>query len=257
MNRRRKLGQNFLFDPSILKRIVEASGVGPGDTVVEIGPGKGTLTKILLERAARVVAIEVDRNLYEELKEARMGENLKLVLGDALKFPYGEIGEFHVVANIPYHITTPLIFRLFKEKTLRSMTLTLQREVAERIVASPGSKTYGLLSVSVQYRGEPSLKFLIPRGAFRPVPKVDSACIHIKIYEEPRLNVRDEATFFRLLRAAFSHRRKTVLNAIKSACPEPGRALETAGIDARRRPETLSPAEFAALADVVHESAPR
>ncbi|MDA8169072.1 MAG: 16S rRNA (adenine(1518)-N(6)/adenine(1519)-N(6))-dimethyltransferase RsmA [Nitrospiraceae bacterium] len=245
------LSQNFLFDPSILKRIVAASGIGPEDTVVEIGPGLGTLTGELCRRAGKVVAIEVDRRLYERMKAREAGfRNLTVELGDALRFPYGDLGEFRVVANIPYHITTPIIFRLLEEKGLRSMTLTIQKEVAQRIAAGPGSKTYGVLSLMVQYRGRPELKFTIPRGAFRPVPKVDSACIHIDVHVRPPVAVRDEALLFRLVKAAFSQRRKTVANGIKSVCGEGTlEALRRAGIEAGRRPETLSLEEFARLAD--------
>jgi 16S rRNA (adenine1518-N6/adenine1519-N6)-dimethyltransferase len=254
---KKALSQNFLFDPSILRRIVEASGAGPEDTVVEIGPGLGTLTRLLLQKAKRVVAIEVDRNLYERLKdEIGFEENLDLHLADALKFDYDGFGPFKVVANIPYHITTPIIFRLLDAAGLRSMTLTIQKEVALRIAAGPGSKDYGVLSLMIQYRGRPSYMFTIPAGAFRPVPKVDSACLRIDIYDKPPVEVKDEELFKRLIKAAFSQRRKTIQNGIKAVVKEPKEALSEAGIDEKRRPETLSLEEFARLADAAREAGP-
>jgi len=249
---KKSLSQNFLFDPRILKRIVEASGIGPEDTVVEIGPGPGSLTKILLTAAKKVFAIEADRRLYEKLKEELAdSENLKLLHGDALKFDYSGLGGFKVVANIPYHITTPLLFKLLEQKNLSSMTLTTQKEVAERIAAGPGSKTYGVLSIMVQYRARPELKFIIPAGAFRPVPKVDSACIRIDVYGKPPVKLKDEEVFSKVVKAAFSQRRKTILNGIKSLTEDPKNVLESAGIDLKRRPETLSIEEFARLADAI------
>lgn len=247
-----RLSQYFLFDPSILRRIVDVSGVGPDDTVVEIGPGPGSLTRMLLDRAGRVVAIELDRRLYERLKKEIPSDKLELVRGDALKFPYHELGEFHAVGNIPYHITTPIIFRLLDAPALRSMTLTVQKEVALRITAKAGSADYGVLTLSVLYRAEPRLAFTIPAGAFRPVPKVDSACIHLRVRERPAIVVKDEKLLFELIREAFSHRRKTVSNAIKRLCPATcEEALSGAGIDPKRRPQTLSLEDFGRLADEI------
>ncbi len=242
-----RLSQNFLFDPSILRRIADASGISGQDTVVEIGPGLGTLTKELLQRAARVVAIELDEKLYQNLKEKMPPERFQVFHADALEFPYDELGRFKVVSNIPYHITTPVIFRLLEEKGLESMTLTIQKEVARRIAAGPGGKDYGVLSLAVQYRGNPRIAFTIPKGAFRPVPKVDSACIRIDIYERPPVEVPDAGLLFSLIRGAFAQRRKTMENGIKKLCPRPAEALEKAGIDPKRRPETLSLEEFARL----------
>lgn len=253
---KKRLSQNFLYDPSILKRIIQVARVSPEDTVVEIGPGPGRLTVFLAERAKEVVAIELDRALYEALKEkTAQFANITLIHGDALKFNYAGIGPFKVVANIPYHITTPLIFKLIEHReNLISMTLTVQKEVAERIAAGPGGKDYGVLSLSVQYYGRPKLKFIIPKGAFRPVPRVDSACIHIEVYKGPPVNLKDEAFFFRLIRTAFSTRRKTILNALKPLTAngpweKPAKLLSEAGIDPTRRPETLSMEEFALLAN--------
>jgi 16S rRNA (adenine1518-N6/adenine1519-N6)-dimethyltransferase len=251
---RRRLGQHFLLDPSILKRIVDVAGITPSDTVVEIGPGHGRLTRLLSERASRVIAIEIDPYLYNRLKEEIEGiDNITLIHGDALRFSYDEIGRFKVVANIPYYITTPIIFGLLEHRErLISMTLTVQKEVARRIVASPGTKDYGVLSVIMQYYGEPSLKFIIPRGAFRPPPDVDSAVIRIDILKEPRVKVKDEANFLRIVRAAFGQRRKTLSNALKSLVnADIKEILEKAGIEPMRRGESLTIEEFARLSDMI------
>ena len=253
MMAKKHLGQNFLFDQAILKKIIGAAGITPDGTVVEIGPGHGRLTKMLSEAANKVIAIELDEDLHERLTDELSGfDNIELVHGDALKYPYHELGQFKVVANIPYYITTPIIFKLFEHrKHLKSITITVQKEIAERIVAGPGSKKYGRLSITVQYYGRPEIKFIIPKGAFRPVPKVDSAVIHIEIHEKPAVDVRDESFFFKLVRTAFSHRRKTILNALKELSPDVRESLLKAGIEPMRRPETLSIEEFARLADVI------
>lgn len=267
---RKKLGQHFLSDPSILSRIVETADVAPSDTVVEIGPGRGDLTRILSQAACRVIAIELDRQLFERLSDeflpnrlssdiddenAGEGErpgNVDLIQGDALDYPYEELGPFKVVANIPYYITTPLIFRLMKARpNLRSMTLTVQKEVGERIVAPPGTKTYGVLSIMVQYYADARLKFIIPAGAFRPAPKVDSALIHIAMRGGPAVNVADERLFFSLVKVSFSQRRKTIANSLKPLHSRIREILAEAAIDPMRRPETLSMEEFAAIADAL------
>lgn len=246
------LGQNFLFDPSILHRIVEAADITRNDTVVEIGPGLGTLTKILAGVAKKVIAIELDLELYTKLKEEIEEMNIELIHGDALKYPYEELEPFKVVANIPYYITTPIIFRLIEtRKNLKSITLTIQKEVAQRIVGKPNTKDYGVLSIAVQYYGKPELKFIIPKGAFRPVPKVDSAVIHIEILEKPKVIVRDEKLFFRIVKTAFAQRRKTLSNSLKSISKDIKEILINARIEPIRRAETLSIEEFARLAELV------
>jgi 16S rRNA (adenine1518-N6/adenine1519-N6)-dimethyltransferase len=250
---RRHLGQIFLYDPSILGRIIQVAQLSKEDLVVEIGPGWGRLTKMLAERVKKVIAIELDERLFEELKTELAGyDNLELIYGDALKYPYEILPEFKVVANIPYYITTPLIFRLLKaKKNLKSMTLTIQKEVAERIVASPGGKDYSVLSVMVQYHTEPRLEFIIPKGAFRPVPSVYSAVVHFKILERPSVFVEDEAFFSRVVKTAFSQRRKMLSNSLKSLNEDIKDSLAKAGIDSNRRPETLSIEEFAKLSNVL------
>lgn len=250
---KRHLGQIFLYDPSILRRIIQVAQLSQEDLVVEIGPGWGRLTSMLAERVKKVIAIELDERLFEELKTELAGyDNLELIHEDALKYPYEILPEFKVVANIPYYITTPLIFRLLKaKKNLKSMTMTIQKEVAERIVAVPGGKDYGLLSVMVQYHAEPRLKFIIPKGAFRPVPRVYSAVVHFKILERPSVFVKDEEFFNRVVKTAFSQRRKMLSNALKSLSENIKGRLAEAGIDSNRRPETLSIEEFARLSNIL------
>jgi 16S rRNA (adenine1518-N6/adenine1519-N6)-dimethyltransferase len=251
---RKSLGQNFLFDPAILDSIVSAADITPDDTVVEIGPGPGRLTLLLAKAARRVVAIELDPRLYGKLLSELVGrENVELILGDALKYHYEELGPFKVVANIPYYITTPLIFKLIESRSnLSSMTLTIQKEVAQRIVANPGTKDYGVLSLGVQYHAIPEIKFIIPASAFRPSPKVDSAVIRMDIRKFPAVAVADEALFFRLIRAGFSQRRKTMSNSLKPLYDNIKDILPEIGIDPGRRAETLSMEEFARLADHLH-----
>jgi len=248
---KKHLGQNFLYDPSILDNIISAAGLSGEDTVVEIGPGPGRLTRKLAEGVKKLIAIELDPELYERLKGDFIAyRNVEIIHADALKFPFESIGEFKVVANIPYYITTPIIFRLLDaKKYLKSMTLTIQKEVAERIVARPGGKDYGVLTIMIQYFAQPELKFIIPKEAFRPMPKVDSALVHMKILGQPRVMVRDEAVFSRLVRTAFSQRRKTLSNSLKGVSDNIKDVLLQSGIDPQRRPETLSLEEFARLSD--------
>jgi len=250
---KRYLGQNYLYDPSILKRIIQVAQLDEEDLVVEIGPGLGRLTKMLAEKVKNVVAIELDDKLFAKLRvELAEYHNVELIHGDALKYSYEYLPQFKVVSNIPYYITTPIIFRLLKAKeNLKSMTLTVQKEVAERIVAKPGGKDYGVLSLMVQYHAKPKLEFIIPKGAFRPVPKVDSAVVHIEILERPSVLVRDEEIFFRVIKTAFSQRRKMLSNSLKSIGEDVKERLTESGIDPNRRPETLSIEEFARLSDIV------
>lgn len=250
---KKPFGQHFLFDTNILKKIVACANVLPRDTIVEIGPGLGTLTRLLSEHAGKVIAIEIDKKLTGRLKENLSSrENVELIRADALRFPFETIkGKFKVVANIPYYITAPLIFRLlgYKEK-IRSMTLLLQKEVAKRIVASPGCKEYGVLSISVQMYTKPELKFRVSRKAFSPPPEVDSSVVHFEVSPAPFFELNDEALFFRIVKKAFSQRRKTISNSLKSHEGIKD-ALLKAGIDPKLRPENLSIRDFARLTDAV------
>jgi 16S rRNA (adenine1518-N6/adenine1519-N6)-dimethyltransferase len=250
---KKHLGQNFLFDPAILGRLVETSRITGDDTVVEIGPGHGNLTALLARNAGKVIAIELDNDLFIKLQEKFRGSgNIVLVHGDALTYDYETLESFKVVANIPYYITTPIIFRLIEAgRRLTSMTLTIQREVAERIVAVPGTKDYGVLSIAVQYHADVKMDFIIPREAFRPMPKVDSAVVHITMRHAPKVVVRDENFLFTVVRTAFSQRRKTLSNSLKPLSPNSREKLIQASIDPGRRAETLTIEEFAALADTL------
>jgi len=250
---RRPLGQHFLFDPIILTKIIDCSAITSEDTVVEIGPGKGTLTRFLATSAKKVIAIELDKRLIGRLKESLSTfPNVEIVLANALKFPYETIeGKFKVVANIPYYITTPLLFRLleFREK-IPSMTLLLQKEVAERIVASAGNKDYGVLSITLQLYTKPIIKFLIPQSAFSPPPKVDSAVVYFEVSPVCLFKIRDEAFFLKIVRTAFSQRRKVITNSLKTfnGIKE---ALQKAGINPKLRPDALSIEDYIQLAEAL------
>ena len=248
---KRPFGQNFLFDTNILRKIIKCSGLGPEDTVVEIGPGLGTLTKLLSDNAKEVIAIEFDRKLIDRLKEnLSEKENVKVVRADALKFPFDTIKKkFRVVANIPYNITTPLLFRLLEHKDrMQSLTLLMQKEVARRITALPGSKEYGVLSISVQLYTKPALKFAVSRKVFSPPPDVDSAVVHFEVFPGPLFNVSDEELFLKVVKTAFSQRRKTVSNSLK-LFDGIDDVLRDVGVDPGERPENLSIEDFARIAD--------
>ncbi len=250
---RRPLGQHFLFDPRILKKIIDCGKVTSEDTVVEIGPGLGKMTKLLAERVKKVIAIEIDKRLAERLKEALSTyQNIEVITADALKFPYETIkGKFKVIANIPYYITTPLLFRLlkFRDKII-SMTLLVQKEVARRIAAVPGNKDYGILSISVQLYSKPSLKFSISKGAFSPPPEIDSSVVYFEVYPQTVLKLENEEFFLKVVRTAFSQRRKTISNSLKSF-KNIKEALDKAGLDPKLRPEMLSIKDFLRLANAL------
>jgi len=249
---KKPFGQNFLFDKNILRKIVASSSVSDNDTVVEIGPGLGTLTCMIAEKAKKVIAIEFDKKLITRLQHnvAHLS-NVEIVNMDALKFPYETIqGNFMVIANIPYNITTPLIFRLLEYRAqLQSMTLLMQREVAKRIVASPGTKDYGVLSLSLQLRTKPDLKLSVSKTVFSPPPKVDSAVVHFDILHKPPHNIRDEKLFLDIVKTAFAQRRKILGNSLKKfdGLQE---ALHKADIDPKLRPGTLGIEDYARLSNI-------
>ena len=248
---KRPFGQHFLFDKNILRKIITCSNVTPDDTVVEIGPGLGPLTNLLADSAKKVIAIEFDKKLLGRLTENLSDKkNVEIVSADALKYPYDSIrGKFKIVSNIPYNITTPLIFKFLEyKKKVTSMTLLMQKEVANRIVATSGSGVYGVLSISLQFSTNPDLKFTVSRKAFSPPPKVDSAVVHFGIPQKPRYKVNDEKLFLQVVKSAFSQRRKTIINSLK-AFPNINEALIYCKIDRRVRPEQLSIEQFAALAN--------
>ena len=253
----KKLGQNFLIDAGIVQGIVDAAEIEPGDRVLEIGPGIGTLTQGLAEAGAEVTAVELDKKLPAVLAETlKAYENVTIVPGDILKVNIPAImgdAPFKVAANLPYYITTPILMALLERHLpITRMVTMVQKEVAERMVAGPGSKTYGALSVAVQYYTEPEIVLNVPPRSFIPAPEVDSVVIACKVRETPAVDVMEEKMFFRVVKAAFGQRRKTLANALCGGGfpkEQVRDAMERAGIDPTRRGETLSLAEFAQLAD--------
>lgn len=255
---RKKMGQNFLIDSGIVKGIVEAAELSVTDQVLEIGPGIGTLTQGLAESGAHVVAVELDKKLVGVLAKTLVDyDNVRIVQGDILKVDISQemsTASYKVVANLPYYITTPIIMRLLEERLPISLLVAMiQKEVALRMIASPGSKDYGALSVAVQYYTEPELMFIVPPTSFIPAPAVTSAVLRCRIRQEPPVAVDSEPDFFKVVRAAFCQRRKTLGNSLKGGSLEESTIaamLEQTGIDGQRRGETLTLAEFAALANV-------
>ncbi len=250
MSKKQALGQHFLRNREILERIVDVSEITQEDTVLEIGAGMGDLTEVLINRAKNVIAIELDPSLYKILKERFSSrENLTLIHGDALKFPYEELPPFKVVANIPYYITKSIIFRLLEAPNLISMTLTIQKEVAERLCAKPSTKAYSSLSIISQYYTKAEIKFYIPPKFFSPPPQVSSAVIKLDKRKEPAVMVKDEKLFLRIVKSAFGKRRKMLSNSLKSIIDEPKELLPKIGINPQKRPEELNIEDFAHIAN--------
>ncbi|SCM82075.1 Ribosomal RNA small subunit methyltransferase A [uncultured Sporomusa sp.] len=253
----KKLGQNFLIDGNVVDGIVAAAQVKAGDTVLEVGPGIGTLTQGLAEAGAEVTAVELDRRLLDVLAKTLEGyDNVKVIHGDILKIDISrEINKekYKLVANLPYYITTPIIMKFLEERLPVELLVTMvQKEVAQRMVAKPGGKDYGALSVAVQYYTEPEIMFIVPPKAFIPSPAVESAVIRCTVRTVPPVQVASEKMFFRVVKAAFAQRRKTLANGLKAngldkAAVE--KVLAQAGIDGTRRGEQLSLDEFAAIAN--------
>ena len=265
LSARKKYGQNFLVDRSILEKIVDAAGVGAEDTVLEIGPGLGAMTQLLSERAKRVIAVEIDKQLAGLLKESLADcDNLTIFNEDILKWDaagYARsegIESYRVVANLPYYITTPILLSLLEgEAPLSGITVMVQKDVADRMQAGPGTKDYGALSLAVQYRAKASVVCTVPPSCFLPRPAVDSAVIRLDVYPEPPVSCRDPERMRRLIRAAFNQRRKTLANAL-SADPvlnisreSVQHALAEMGLDELIRGERLSLEEYAKLSDLL------
>ena len=252
---KKSLGQNFLRDPHYLDKIADAAGIGPDDQVLEIGPGLGHLTRVLIQRSKKVLAIEVDDRLIPILHdEFREEKHFELQHADALKYDFDALGgTWKVVANLPYYISTPIIQKLIQHRSkFKSLTLMLQKEVAERIAAHPGGKEYGFLSVLVQLYAIPRIEFKVPPGAFTPRPEVDSAVMTLVMRDHPAIVLKNEDNFMRVVKAAFSQRRKTLRNSLKQLDAPKEKmdaVLSTIGIDLGRRAETLSVEEFGKLAD--------
>lgn len=255
----KRLGQNFLIDAGIVQGIVDAANVQAGDRVLEIGPGIGTLTQALAETGAEVTCVELDKRLPEVLAHTLEAyDNVRVIQGDILKVNIPEImGDrpFKVVANLPYYITTPIIMALLeKHLPITDIVVMVQKEVAERMAAMPGGKTYGALSVAVQYYTHPEIALYVPPRSFMPPPEVDSVVVDCKVRTAPAVDLIDEKMFFRVVKAAFGQRRKTLNNALKSMGVDKNiiaEVLEKAGIEATRRGETLTMDEFGAIANIL------
>lgn len=256
----KKLGQNFLIRRSVVDEIVAAAELTAGEPVLEIGPGIGTLTQGLAQSGAAVTAVELDRRLLEVLDTTlAQYNNVRIIHGDVLKVNIPEIMNhkpFKVVANLPYYITTPIIMSLLEMKLpIERLVVMVQREVAERMVAQPGTKAYGALSVAVQYYTEPSIVMDVSPRAFMPAPEVTSAVICCRLREKPPVEVADEKLFFRVVKAAFAQRRKTFSNTMKTTGLDKetiASVLAKANIDGARRGETFSLQELADVANAWH-----
>ncbi|AWI77306.1 16S rRNA (adenine(1518)-N(6)/adenine(1519)-N(6))-dimethyltransferase [Parazoarcus communis] len=246
---RKRFGQNFLSDPNIIRRIIDAIRPQPGETMVEIGPGLGAMTAPLLERIDHLHVVEIDRDLIARLRERYSPERLSIHEGDALKFDFGTLGDpLRIVGNLPYNISTPILFHLaaFAEQ-VQDMTFMLQKEVVMRMVAEPGTEDYGRLSVMLQYRFRMGRMFDVPPGAFRPAPKVMSSIVRLVPLPAEELTARDEALLGAIVTAAFGQRRKTLRNTLREFLDEAGFAA--LGLDPGLRGERLSVAEFVAIAN--------
>ena len=258
----KSLGQNFLVDDSVPRDIVLGAEVDENDLVIEIGPGVGTLTVQLLKTAKRVIAIELDNDLIPILTE-EYGDNpnFELIHNDALKVDFNKIigdeESVKLVANLPYYVTTPIIVKLLKEKyNFKSLTIMIQKEVAERMNAEPGNKDYGALSLLVQYYCDTKIVRKVSPNCFIPRPKVDSIVIRLDRLQEPRVKVENEKLFFDIIRNSFNMRRKTLWNGVKNIGANKEKlemAFEKAGIDPKRRGETLTIEEFGRLSDCINE----
>ena len=252
---KKKFGQNFLINEKAVRGIAEHAQIGPGDLVLEIGPGIGTLTQALAETGARVKSVEIDRSLLPVLAKTLEGyDNVEIVPGDVLKIDLAEVTEhqpFTVAANLPYYITTPIIFALLEQDLpLKRLVVMVQKEVAERMIASPGGKDYGPLSLALQYYSQPKLAIPVPAHDFMPAPKVDSMVVVCEKREQPPVSASPKA-FFQVVRAAFSQRRKMLSNCLKSlglSADQVKDLMARAGIDPKRRGESLSMEEFGQLA---------
>lgn len=268
-NFQKKYGQNFLIDAGVLEKIVEAAEIEGDDFVLEIGPGIGTMTQYLAERAGHVTAVEIDRALIPVLQETLADyDNVTIINDDILKVDLEKLVReqnegrpVKVVANLPYYITTPIIMALFESRApLKSVTVMVQKEVAERMKVGPGTKDYGALSLAVQYYAKPEIVAQVPPGCFIPQPGVGSSVIRLSCYEQPPVKTSDAEYMFSLIRASFNQRRKTLVNGLSNAAglgvskERAAEALEKMGLSATVRGETLTLEQFARLADLLKES---
>lgn len=259
----KKLGQNFLINESIIYDIVKKANVTKEDVVIEIGPGLGSLTKELINNAKKVIAIELDPNMIDILK-SRFGifDNFEVIYGDVLKIDLEELikgyDSVKVVANLPYYITTPIIMKLLEDRLkIKSITVMVQKEVGERICATHKDKEYGAITVSVQYYSEPQIIIDVPKENFLPAPEVDSCVIRLDMREKPPFSLKDEKLFFRLVKGAFTQRRKTINNSLTcsgKSKEEIMAALNKLGIDSKLRAENLSIQQYADIANTLVEA---
>ncbi len=265
---RKKFGQNFLIDEHVINKIISAAEITKDDMVLEIGPGIGTMTQYLAESAGSVVAVEIDKNLIPILNETLSEyDNVTIINDDILKVDINRLVEeknggrpVKVVANLPYYITTPIIMGLFESHVpLVSLTVMVQKEVAERMQAGPGTKDYGALSLAVQYYAKPYIAANVPPNCFIPRPNVGSAVIRLTGYDEKTVKVNDEKLMFKLIRAAFNQRRKTLQNAVANSADlnftkaQVEKSLEKMNLSADVRGERLTLAEFAMLSDIISQ----
>ena len=264
----KKFGQNFLIDDHVITKIINAAEITKDDLVLEIGPGIGTMTQYLACAARKVVAVEIDKALIPILEDTLSDyDNARVINNDVLKVDIAKLAEeenggkpIKVVANLPYYITTPIIMGLFENHVpIKSITVMVQKEVADRMQVGPGTKDYGALSLAVQYYAKPYIVANVPPNCFMPRPKVGSAVIRLERYEEPPVKVKDEKLMFRIIRASFNQRRKTLQNGIANSPELPyskaqvEKALEKMGLAANVRGESLTLAEFAKLSDIISE----
>jgi 16S rRNA (adenine1518-N6/adenine1519-N6)-dimethyltransferase len=255
---KKSLGQHFLFDRPLLRKIVEAAGVEAGERVLEIGPGPGGLTRALLEAGAEVLALEADERMVEHLEGLGL-DRLSVSHADALEADYLELarrrgGPFRLVANLPYNISGPLLARLLRQRAaFTSMTVMLQREVAERLLAAPGGRERGRLSVLAQAFCRLKRALRVPAGAFRPPPKVESTVIRLDVLAAPVAPVDDEERLWSVVKMAFGHRRKTLRNALRAADADVEGAFRAAGLSGGERPEQLSCPQWIALANALRQ----
>ena len=264
----KKFGQNFLIDERVLEKIISAAEVNKEDFVLEIGPGIGTMTQYLACAARKVVAVEIDKALIPILEDTLSDyDNARVINNDVLKVDIAKLAEeenggkpIKVVANLPYYITTPIIMGLFENHVpIKSITVMVQKEVADRMQVGPGTKDYGALSLAVQYYAKPYIVANVPPNCFMPRPKVGSAVIRLERYEEPPVKVKDEKLMFRIIRASFNQRRKTLANGLKNSAEldytkeEIEAAIDALGRGASIRGEALTLEEFAKLADFLYD----
>lgn len=262
----KKFGQNFLIDGHVLDKIIAGAGMTKDDMVLEIGPGIGTMTQYLAEAAGKVVAVEIDRNLLPILQETLSDyDNVKVIHADVLSLDLEKLVQeenggrpIKVVANLPYYITTPIIMALFEQHVpLANVTVMVQKEVAARMKSGPGSKDYGALSLAVQYYAEPYIVANVPCNCFMPRPNVDSAVIRLTRYEEPPVQVKDEKMLFKIIRASFNQRRKTLQNGLNNSSElnftkdQIAAAIAAAGFSPSVRGEALTLEQFARLTDIL------